>query len=262
MSYITDPKGAQFGLFQSDNNPSDFTMCGQRFNTADGREVVLFQAGSVALAAGKLMQHSAAVADHLNLTVTAFTAANASTGTPAYLTATLGATKANQNAYAGGFVNVREGSGLGQLLRIQQSSNAAASGTITIYLEDAPATALSTSSKIDLIAQPYTGVVINPTTATAAPAGMTLYSVAASVANTYDGTSGALTAVGTPSFGFMLTQGIGSCLNDAGTTIGLGIAPSTNVAGAYMTVAATTNQIGSAYTAGVDTKYNVVEVRL
>lgn len=263
MSYITDPKGAQFGLFTTTTDASCMTMVGQRFHTEDGREVVLFQNGTVALTSGVLTQHSPIVADHQDIDVVAYTAANTVTGQPASFTATLGATKANENQYQGGFAVVNSGPGIGQTLRIASSSATAASGVITITLEDAPVTALTTASHVDLIAAPYTGVVIAPTTATASEAGVTLYPVAASVANTYDGTTGALTAVGTPSFGFMVVQGLTSCLSDASVAgVGLGIMRSTTTAGCITVATATGARVGSAYQTSVSAEARAVMINL
>lgn len=263
MSYITDPKGAQFGLFKTDTDPSDFTMCGQRFHTEDGREVVLFQNAATALVSGVLTQHSAIVANHQDIDVVVYTAPSILTGQPASFTATLGATKANVNQYQGGFAVVNSGPGIGQTLRIASSSATAASGVITITLEDVPVTALTTASHVDLIAAPYTGVVIAPTTATAGVACVTLYAVVASVANTYDATSGALVTTGTPVFAFGVVEGITSCLSDSVVAaVGLGIARSTTTAGCITVQAATLACIGEAYQTSVSAEARAVRINL
>ena len=263
MSYTTDPKGAQFGLFKTETDPSVFTMIGQRFHTEDGTELVLVQNGSVALTAGKLIQHSPIVAAHQDIDVVAFTAASASTGLPASFTATLGATKADANMYADGYAVVNSGTGLGQRLRITSSTATAASGVITIVLEDSPVVALDTSSHVDLIAAPYSGVVISPTTPTAGVAGVTLYAIPASVPSTFDGTTGALTAVGTYTYGFIVTQGITSCLSDVTVAaVGLGIARSTTTAGAITVQAATLANIGEAYQTSVSAEARAVRINL
>ena len=244
MSYITDTKGGQFSLFQTDTNAGDITMVGQRFATNDGREVVLAQAGAASLASGVLVQNAALVANHQNIAVTAYAAASVSAGTPATATATLGATAATLNQYSGGFAIVNAGTGIGQTLQIAGNTAAALSTACTFTFADAPLVALDTSSKLCIIPAPYTGLVINPTTPTNSFAGVTLYPIAAA------------------SYGFIVARGIASCLNDGGTTIGLGIAPSASVAGAAATVAATTNQIGFAAQTGVTTESRAVYVNL
>lgn len=263
MSYITDPKGAQFGLFKTDNDPSDFTMCGQRFHTEDGREVVLFENAAVALVSGVLTQHSAIIADHQNIPVVAYTPVDVQTGLPASFTATLGATKADANYYAGGFAVINAGPDQGQTLRISSSTATVASGVITVVLEDPSAITLTTSSRVDLIAAQFTGVVISPSSPTAGVACVTLYPVAASVANTYDGTTGALLTVGTPSFAFGVVQGITSCLSDVSVAaVGLGIARSTTTDGAITVQAATLACFGEAYQTGVSAESRAVRINL
>jgi hypothetical protein len=115
-------------------------------------------------------------------------------------------------------------------------------GTVTITLRDPVITTLDTTSRISLMPNKYANTIIYPTTATNAVAGVAVYPVAAT------------------DYGFLQTRGICAVLNDAGTTIGLGVSPSTNTAGAVMTVAATTVQIGMAAQTGVTTKYNAVDL--
>lgn len=254
MSYLTDPKGMQFSLFQTDNNLGDQTMCGQRFHTEDGREVVLVNNGLVALTSGVLIQHSPIVATDQTLTTVSYSPVNPQTNLPAQIVVTSGGTVATSQ-YQGGFAIVKSGTGAGQTLRISNNTASTVSNPLTITLEDQPVVALDATSVINLIAAPYTAVVINPTTATASPAAVTLYPIPASV-----GTLGTLTYA--PQYGFALVQGITAGLNQGGTAVGLGLEPSTSVAGALATVAATGNQVASAYQAGVDTDYGAVFVNL
>lgn len=261
--YITDPKGAQFGLYKTDTDPSDFTMCGQRFHTEDGTELVLFQNAATALVSGVLTQHSPIVANHQNIAVVTYTDTNVTTGLPATITATLGATVANAQQYQGGYAVVNAGPGIGQTLKIASSSPTAASGVITLTLENNSAVTLTSSSRLDLIAQPYTANVISPTTPTAGVSCETCYPVPASVANTYDGTSGVLLTTGTPQFAFGVVKGITSALSDVSiAAVGLGIARSTTTAGAVTVQAATLACIGEAYQAGVSAEARAVRLNL
>lgn len=245
MSYITNPKGSSFGLFKTDTDSSNITIVGQRFDTEDGRQVVLFKAGAVDLVSGVLTQNSPLVANHQALAVTSFTAASTSNGTPATIVATLGATAATAQQYQGGFVTVESGTGIGQMLRIASSTAASASASITIALEDAPAVALDNTSVICLTAAPYTGVVINPTTATASPAGVTLYPVTAG------------------SYGYMVVRGITACLSDATVAaVGLGLTASTTTAGCITLGTATGNRVGIAYQTSISAKARPIFVNL
>lgn len=214
---------------------------GTKAVTSDGREFVYVKAGAVALVAGTLQQASVRVANHANVTV----ASAAAIGDTA-ITVTLGATLATSNQYGNGLmiVNDVDGQGFTYQIKSNPAADASASLVVTLHNEDALLEALTTSSQVTLVANPYNGVIQNPTTATAAPVGVALVDIPAA------------------SFGYLQTHGLVSCLNEGGTTIGLGLAPSGSDAGALATVAATTNQVASAAEAGVDTESNTVFLRL
>lgn len=256
MSYITDPKGSQFSLFNTYGVIDAQTMLGQHFSTEDGREVTLALNGGVALVSGVLTQHSPIVANHENVAVTAYSPVNAQTNQQATVTVTLGATAATAGQYSGGFAVVNAGTGKGQTLRIASNPAALSSGSMVITLEDAPLVALDTSSKIDLIVAPYSGIVINPTTATASPAGVTLYPLAATT-----GTVGTPTYA--PVYGFIVTKGVTSCLSDASVAgVGLGIMASTTTAGCITVATATGARVGDAYQTSVSAETRAVRIAL
>ncbi len=121
-----------------------------------------------------------------------------------------------------------------------------------IVLEDAASIDLDTSSTITITTADYSGIIINPTSKTAEAAGVTLYPIPSSVANTYDGTSGKLKVVGTPKYGFIVVQGRVAALaggSPAGT--GQGISPSSGTAGAVDIASAGTAVLGIASIGGV-----------
>ena len=121
------------------------------------------------------------------------------------------------------------------------------SGTLTsivFQLEDPIITALTTSSEACVIANPYNGVIINPTTPTGKPVGVAISKIAAG------------------NFGWIQTKGAVSCLNDGGTAVGLAVAPSQGTAGAVKTGATTLDSVGSALQAGVTTEYRIIDIRL
>ncbi len=263
MSYISDFKGAAFSLFgvnggTTSNDASLATQVGQRFNTADYREVVLVQNGATALVAGNLIQAPASIgANHTGLAVV-------TTNWPIGATSiqvTAGGTAITANQYQGGFAVISAGTGLGQTLRIASNSSATSSGTCTIVLEDPLSVALTTStSKVSLTLNPYgsqfgtalgtSGVIISPTTATGTTVGVTIYPIPA-------------TTTSVLSYGFIQTRGLVACLNDATTAIGLDLMPSTNTAGAVMTyVVATRNRVGTASIAGETTKAQLISIQL
>jgi hypothetical protein len=238
------------------------TYVGQKFTTSDGRELTLVANGATALTSGVLVQSSAIVANHQNLAV-AVTSVPATAGTTS-VSVTLGATVLNVGQYQGGFAIVNAGTGIGQTLRISNNPAAAASAAgVIITLEDPIQVTLDATSKICLIANPYTGTIINPTTATGTPTGVTLYPIAASTLPTYNGTTGALTSAGVIQYGLVVSKGLTSVLSDATVAaVGLGIAPSTTTAGAITVAAATLARIGRAFQTGVSAEARGVYIDL
>ena len=272
MSYISDFKSSAISLFQQGTSvstgtgvvePSLVSAIGQAFTLEDGREVRLVANGATALVSGVLVQGTPITANHQNLAVAVPASTPATAGTFA-VSVTLGATKLNTNQYQDGYLVVNAGTGIGQTLKIASHSNAAASAAgVIITLEDAIMVTLDATSKVCLITNPYKDVVINPTTATATPVGVTMYPVAAAVAPTFDGTSGKLTAAGTQQYAFVTTKGVTSALSDVSIAgIGLGIAPSTTTAGCVTVQAATLANIGRALQAGVSAEARAVFVDL
>jgi len=233
------------GTFQSSADISLETSVGTRWDLADGREVILVQADSATtIAPGYLYQDAATVANHQNLTVTAVQAFSANGNVPATVTVTLGATAAVANQYAGGFLIVNSATGAGQTLRIASHPAAASAGSLVVTLEDAPNTALTTSSKVCLQPAHGNAVIISPITQSGAAAGVGLYPIAASA------------------YGFLVSKGITAGLANGAIGVGLGISASATTAGAFDVAAATTARLGYAVQAGVTTEFRSVFVNL
>lgn len=243
MSRITN-KGATapLSLFQTSTDASFATYAGERFDLSDGREVVLVQAGAVALSSGVLAQAPAIVAGHQNLAITATITASASQFT---LTATLGGTAATAAQYAGGLAVINAGPGIGQTLRIStNAAQATTNGTITLTLEDALQVSLTTASRVSLIPNLYVGAIINPTTPTNTPIGVTMYPIAISA------------------YGYLLSKGPTSLLADGALTVGGAISPSNATAGAVEDGVIAQGFVGRALQAGVTTEARTVYVDL
>lgn len=235
MSYISDFKSSAVALFNQVYSPNPTTSpattvgtgaldatvdsaVGQKFLTADGRTLALVQNGAVALAGGVLVQAPAEVTAFQKLAMTVPTATPATAGTFQVLV-TNGSTVLNVNQFAGGFLEVASGTGIGQFLRIASHQPGANVGTFIVTLEDAIITTLDATSKISLLSNPYDGVLISPaSTATGAPVGVSLYPLAASTAPSFNATTGALTTAGVAQYGFIVTHGIASCLVDSTVT--------------------------------------------
>ena len=103
---------------------------GERAVTPDGRSFRYVKAGGTALVPGKLYQAPAEVTNHQNLAPTDAVAIGATS-----LTVTLGATAATANQYAGGYVVITTGTGVGYQYRISSHPAAALNTTLTLTLE-------------------------------------------------------------------------------------------------------------------------------
>lgn len=276
MSRITQ-KGAtgEVEVFNTSTDTSLNTVVGSRYDTSDGRSFLLVQNGGAALAPGKLVQSVPNTAAHIGLAITAFTAYSANGNTPASVTATLASTGVLPNEYAGGYMEVQTGTGVGQYLKIaSHGALTAGSGSVTFVIENPDGqtmTALvAASSTIGLFRNPAgsatggtastgvvnnstNGVIICPTTITGQILGVSTYPIAASTSTV-------------PSFGLIQTQGACAALNHSGTTIGLNVGNSTQstpVAGAVETYAAASNTlVGYASQAGTDTQYSQIVLTL
>lgn len=241
------------------------TLTGAKFVAEDGREFLLVQNGGTALASGNLVQGPAAIGNHQNRTL-GTSAIGATT-----ITIALGATSATPNMYAGGYLTVNAGTGIGQTLLIASHPGVAASGTVTLTLEDPLQVATLVSDSKGTLSLPFAGsanggtwvssssnvpsvsmagVVVCPTTLTGQVIGVTILPIGAS-------------STTVPTYGFIQTRGIVGCLNDANTNIGVDLMPSTNTAGAVMTyVVATSSRVGSSTVAGVTTEVRPINIQL
>lgn len=213
---------------------------GVRAVTGDGREFRFVSAGAVALVPGKLQQASAQIANHQNLAPTA----NASSGATS-VTVTLGATAATANYYSGGWMLVTTSTGAGYQYQIAGHPAADASATLTLTLGDALLTSLaSASTKIDLIANPYSNVIVNPATASSAPVGV------------------AITATPAGYYGWIQVKGVTNVLADGAVTVGTGVVASNAVAGAVEALTGVQAPVGTAVTDISTTEYGAINLDL
>lgn len=226
------------GAFQTSTDTSLATLLGTRWDLSDGREVMLVSTSSATtVAAGSLYQDAATISAHVNMAVTAIQTYSANGNVPYKLTVTLGATAVTANQYAGGFLIVNAGTGLGQTLKIASHPAADLSTSLVVTLEEAPYVALSTSdSKATLITPHGANVIINPTTQTGAKVGFGLYAIPAST------------------YGFLVTKGVVAGLNDAtaAITVGAMLSPSNATAGAVEDGVLAQGYVGNAIQAGVE----------
>ena len=91
----------------------------------------------------------------------------------------LAAATVTANQYADGYLVITVTPGEGLYYKIK-SHEAATADTVVINLYDPLKVALTTASNADLVANPYNGVIINPTSATGTPVGVAMTAVPAS----------------------------------------------------------------------------------
>ncbi len=269
MSRLTQ-KGAfaPFGLFQTQTDISLDTMVGAKFDAADGREFVLVQNAGTALGSGVAIQGPAAIANTGGLSP-------ATTSTTGYVASTpiaaaiggfaiqlaTGATAVLANQFQGGYLNVVEGTGLGQTLKIASNSAASTTSAVIITLEDAFTVATGTSSRFTLTLNPFgsrfgtdfstNGVIISPaTTLTGQIVGVTLYPIAASTATVAQ-------------FGLIQTNGPVAVLGSSTVALGLDVGLPSGTAGAVLAYAVATGpRLGTTLVATASAKYNMVDLKL
>lgn len=166
---------AAAGIYPAGFNPTGSVaagLCrlGTAVRTRDGRVFRFGRAGAVATVAGSLYQASVPVPNHLGLTPSA-AAIGAKT-----VTATLGATAATANQYAEGwlYVSGTPGNGYAYGISSHPAIGSGAAGVITLNNDDALQIAITGSSLVGLMANPYADVVVTPTTKTAVCIGVPL----------------------------------------------------------------------------------------
>lgn len=157
----------------SGNTPAAFGRyrLGQLARTRDGRTFRFGRVGAVAAVAGSVYQSPAPVPNHL-----AQTPAAAAIGATSVTITTLGATAATANQYAEGCLQIDTTPGNGIMYGIDNHLANAGSAVLVVNLckDDAIAIALTTASRVGLIANPYADVIVCPTTATGKAIGVPL----------------------------------------------------------------------------------------
>lgn len=209
MSKTTGFPSVGFPLPWTANDANPQAELGQEIAGDDGARYVYVKAGATALIAGTLYQTPAETTAHENLAVAA-----AAIGATTITTTSTVTVTANQ--YAGGYVVVSVTPGLANKYRIA-SHPAATGAVVTLTLEDPILVALTTVSRIDLIPNPYNGVIVQSVSGslTGSPVGFAVYPV----------------SIG--QYGWLQTAGVGAVLNDAAAaiTVGQDLIPSASVAG-------------------------------
>ena len=213
---------------------------GAKVCLSDGRAYRYVKAGGTALVAGTLQQAPAQVTNHQDLTPTAAAAGVTS------VTVTLGATAATANQYANGWIVITTSDGIGYQYEVKSHPAASASAAVVLTLADELQEALTASSRVDLVVNPYDGVIINPTTATSCILGVAVADIPAS------------------NFGWIQCGGVASVLNDtAGAiTVGTEVSASNAVAGSIEAETGTQATVGVAVTGIAASQNGAVRLRI
>jgi hypothetical protein len=204
------------------------------------RTYVYAKNGGTALGIGMLAVQPTPAANHQNIAVASAAAINAEE-----VTVTLGATAATSNQYEDGFLFVTDATGEGTGYRIRSNPAADASASLVLTLYDKIHTALTTSSEVCLIPNPYNGVVIAVTDQADIPAGVPNIAVTASY------------------YFWLQTGGPCAVLADEAVTQGEEVVAGTSVAGAVEAAdAAGEPLVGTAIIALVDEEYRPVDLSI
>jgi hypothetical protein len=217
---------------------------GTRGVSDDGRVFRYVQAGLVDLVAGNVIQSSAIVVLHLANTPPAV-----AIGAKSFVY-TPGATLGTAGQYADGYMQVDTTPGNGYVYGVSGHPAFGSGAAFTITLKDPIQVALTTASRVGLLANPFKGVIQAPqTTATGTIVGVAQYVITAS------------------QFGWLLTWGIGSVLINGTPAHGamlLGISATTAGSVDIATAAPliVSQIVGVMAQIGVSAKNNFVFVRI
>ena len=197
---------------------------GDKIYGSGGRAYRYVLAGAVDLVTGNLLQSPVEDTGDTDITPAATAIGATSITTTSNETVTA-------DQYAGGYIHITVTPGLGQMFRIS-GHPAATAGTVTFELEDPIQVALTTTSRFDLILNPYAGVLQNPAAASGNVVGVAVNDITAA------------------RHGWVQVEGPASILDDGGIAVGQKVVASNATAGAVEDVASSTQAIvGVAITA-------------
>ncbi len=196
---INGPDGEQFNTYTGTRRTNQRWPYGTQLLLQDGRKYRFAIAGASPLVIGDMIQAAANVANHVDTTAAA-NAADART-----LTTTLGATAATLDQYFQGYGIISVTPGAGQVYVFDTTPVVASAGSFvgTLAAGHAIRVALTTTSRVDLIKNPYDNVIQSPvTTATGVAVGV------------------AVTAIAASAFGWLQTRGITAILTSGTVLLG------------------------------------------
>lgn len=224
MSIYTGSPQAAIGQPFLNNDSDPLNNPGQIIYGSDGSKYVYVEAGATAITSGMLLQSEAQDTGEQDLTPTA-TAVGSTTITTS-TTVTVAA-----DEYAGGYVVVSVTPSIGYRYKIA-SHPAATAAALVITLEEPIQVALTTSSRIDLVPNPYKNVIPAPTTPSGSLVGVACGNISAN------------------QYGWACVRGVAPVINDAAgaLTVGTTVMASTSVAGSVRAATGAVPQVGTVTT--------------
>jgi len=233
-----------FGQDGFTSSATQYHELGRRAITKDGRVFRYAVAGASDTVAGSVYQSAAPIANHLANTPPAVAAgATSFSYTPA-------GTGGAANLYAEGYLQVDTTPGNGYTYQVSGHAAITASTAFTLNLmpADAIQVALTTSSRVGLVHNPFKNVIVHPTTATGSVAGVSP------------------AVITTAQYGWLQTWGPASVLINGTPGVGIQVVPSATTAGAVDVAAVAaeinTRTIGHMMQVGVSGKNNFVNLRI
>jgi hypothetical protein len=250
-NFSSRPVGAGVPYYSTTDptvNTSPLLPLGTPVEVRDGRMFRWCMVGASDLVAGNTIQSSAFLTNHTAMAIATPTAALGGRLGDTFVNVTPGATAGAANLYAEGFMTVSVTPGLGYTYKVDHHPAITSSTAFNVYLDPADPIqiALTSSSKVDLIAHPYQNVIQFPiTTATGTLVGVAGYIIKAT------------------QNGWLQTQGPCAVLNKGTTGAGLLVgAPGSVAGGVVVFAAATTTLAGHIMQTGVDASCNLVHLRI
>lgn len=199
---------------------------------AKGNKYRYAKAGAVALVKGNLLQSPARDTQFTDMAVAAAVAAGATS-----MTVTLGSTATTANLFDRGTIAVTVTPGIGQTLTVKSHTVTAGAAVATFNFYEPLITALTTSSKVTIRQNLFSGVIVSPTARTGKTVGCALADIA--IAN----------------FGWIGTKGHFAVLSDATVAaVGEALSPSTTTAGAVTKKVTLLEPVGTADVLGISAK--------
>lgn len=232
------------GLFETSAN--QMHKLNERITLGQGDIYRYVKVGGSTIAAGKLQQAPAAVANHTNVTGTGVVGALGATE----VTLTVGATAVTADQYKDGYLVMNDATGEGYTYRIAGNDAIASSGSGVFRLKDPVQVALvASTSEYTLVSNPGNGVV-EVASAVRKPVGV------------------AVVGTTTGRFLWAKSKGFAAVLNGTAVTVGANLISDASVAGAVtdntdVTTVQTEVVVGHAsYLVGVATEYSPIELTI